>query len=931
MKPMGCRVLVLALATLCLLSPRSGLSASVQPAELRCEYRSNPEGLDVAQPRLSWRWTGVSRQARDLRQTAYHLLVATSPTKLRPGEADLWDSGVVASDASVLVPYGGRALRAGTDCYWIVRGQFTDGLWSPWSEPARWSMGPLSEADWTADWIGTGESFVRGPGGGENPERMPADPWFRKTFATGDRPIRVRAHVASVGYHELWINGRKAGDAVLQPSVTDHSKRARYNSYDLTGALHSGTNVVGLWLGTGWSIFPKFETPDKPRAPIVRAQLELTYADGRVERLGTDATWETRASPSTLLGVWDFTNFGGERYQAAKEVADWSASTHESGWAPVKVFRPNLAMSADPVEPNRLQDELRPVGLSEPQAGVHRFDLGQNFAGFVELKVRGQRPGDRIELQFSEQEKRPMTHRLRNVFEVGPSGEGVFRNRFNYGIGRWVTVTGLRERPRLDDLRGWLVRTDYREASAFECSNEPFNRIHAMSLWTYENLSLGGYLVDCPHRERMGYGGDAHASTTMGLMNFDTGALYTKWAEDWRDAQGRSSSWGPGNSAASASEPGSLPYTAPTYWGGGGPGWCGFVVHLPAELWRVNGDRRLIEQMMPTIERWLAFLETKQRDDLLRRWGGEWDFLGDWLWPGATGVNGDTRETLCFNNCYWIYNLQTASRLAAILGRSDQAQAWSQRAEHVRRRVHREFYNPADASYVDGSQAYLALALVANVPPAELRAAVEKRFVEEIQVRRGGHIHAGITGGAFVFKALREMGRDDLLASMVAQPDYPGWADMIRQGATTFWESWENNPDLSYLHSSYLYVGAWFVEGVLGIQPRADVGGFARFDLRPAPLDRADLSWARGHFDSVRGRIESSWARRSGGIEMEFTVPANTVASIHLPAGEAGQVTEAGRSLERSPGLRVRGVEAGRLVVEAGSGRYRFRVSAPPN
>ncbi|MBL9136115.1 MAG: family 78 glycoside hydrolase catalytic domain [Verrucomicrobiales bacterium] len=900
------------------------------PTHLRCEYREDPLGVDHPAPRLSWWWSSGGDVRRGERLDAYHVLVATDSARLQPGSADLWDSGVVESADSVGVAYAGRPLTARQVCLWRVRVRDSRGKWSAWSETGRWTMGWLdSEAvSAGAEWIGTGESFQRG-NGTPPPDTAPPDPWFRKTVVLGQRVKRATAFVASIGYHELWINGRKVGDGVLAPSVTDHTKRARYVAYEIGDYLRRGTNGIGIWLGTGWSIFPKFDMPDRPKAPLVKARVDIDFADGGNVAVVTDGSWRTRASSRQLLGVWDFTQFGGEWVDGHRELEKWSDSVEgTSGWRPVRTYAPKLELSSDLVEANRLQTEVRPVALEQPQPGVYRYDMGKNFAGFIELRIRGE-PGDRVEMQFSEQAGRPMTHRLRSVYVVGPEGRGTFRNRFNYGIGRWITVTGLRRAPTLGDLRGWLVRSDYGRASSFDCSVDLFRRIYDTTLWTFENLSLGGYLVDCPHRERMGYGGDAHASTTTGLMNFHLGALYTKWAQDWRDSQGRGASWGTGAAEASGSlEEGNLPYTAPTYWGGGGPGWCGYCVHLPWELWTHYGDRRALSDNFEMIRRWLAFLETKQRGDLLRRWGGEWDFLGDWLWPGATGVNGDTRETLFFNNCYWIYNLQTASRIATVLGQSDFAAAWERRAEVVRRAVHAEFYRPDEASYVDGSQAYLAIALVAQVPPAAERPRVWRRLETEILEKRQGHIHAGITGGAFLFKALLEGGRDDLIYEMVRKETYPSWGDMLRRGATAWWESWEDNPDLSYLHSSYLYVGSWFIRGVLGIRPDPEHAGFEHFEVRPGPLGRADLTWARGHYESVRGRIEVSWRRTETTFELDVTVPPTSRATVFLPARPDAVVREGGRPLSAGGssdgGVVVRGRDGDRVRLEVGAGRYRF-------
>jgi alpha-L-rhamnosidase len=667
----------------------------------------------------------------------------------------------------------------------------------------------------------------------------------------------------------------------------------------------------------------------------VLAQIDLEDADGRVQRIITDETWTTHPSPNTLVGKWDFMDFGGEHYDASREIAGWAApGLDDSAWKPAVVFSPKLAVSADRVEPNRRLTELAATAVTEPESGVYRVDFGRNVAGMFEFAIAGQ-PGDRIEFQFSERENQPVTHRLRSSYVIGPSGRGTFQHRFNYATARWVTIRGLRQAPAARDCRAWLVRSSFADATAFECSNPLLNDIAATTRWTLENLALGGYIVDCPQRERMGYGGDGHATTTTALNLFRTGAFFTKWAEDWRDVQGRGASWGVGVPAGqagsgSAAEEGNLPYTAPTYWGGGGPAWSGYCIHLPWEVYRHYGDTRILGENFAMIERWLAFLETKSRDDLLRRWGGQWDFLGDWLWPGAPpnpvppNSNGDRRDTLCLNNCYWIYNLTTAARIADVLGRTDEAAAWRQRADTVRRAVHREFFNAGDASYDNGFQAVLAQALLNELPPTDARPAVWRRLEREILVVRGGHIHAGITGGAFLFKLLMEARRDDLIHTMVNQREYPGWGFMLAKGATTIWEIWEDEARHSRLHSSYLYVGAWFIHGVLGLQPDPAAPGFARFAIRPAPLDRPDLTWARGHHDTVHGRIAVEWRRADGQFTLNATVPPGTTALAHLPATSAAVITEAGQPLAMVKGTRFLRVEDDRAVVELGSGSYNF-------
>ena len=921
---------VVVLAALIFATP-AGLAqtASCSVVDLTCEYLQNPLGIDVVEPRLGWKLSDLSPEPGATRQTGFQIMVAGERGTLDRGRGDLWDTGWSASSRSQLVEYRGKPLRSGQTCWWKVRVKDENGRVSRWSAPAMWSMGLLNPQDWKAHWIGTDMVFRRQPGQPPPDNALP-DPWLRKTFNLDAVPERALLYVASVGYHEVYVNGRKVGDDVLAPCVTDHTKRARYLAYDIGGYLRAGQNAIGLWLGFSWSIFPPYQTPDKPGSPIVIAQAEIELPGGRRQQVVSDASWRWHPSPNTTIGVWDFMHYGGERYDANRELPDWSeASCDDSAWEPAKVFEPHLMLSAQKVEPNRRVKVLKPASLKEDRTGVWRVDMGQNFTGWIEVKVAGS-PGDQIEFKWSERAERDMTHELHSFYTLGPSGKGVFCNRFNYGVGRWIEIVGLRQKPELSDIRGWLIRTDYQRATTFACSSALLNQIFETTLWTYENLSLGGYVVDCAQRERMGYGGDAHATTATSLDCFKTAALYSKWAEDWRDVQGRTSAWGvdkkPGDAGAGKQvEPGNLPYTAPTYWGGGGPGWSGYCITLPWEMYRRFGDRRILQEMFPTIEAWLGFLQTKAKNNLLRRYGGEWDFLGDWLWPGAGGiVNGDTRETLFFNNCYWVYNLQTAAGIAEVLGQNERALAWRARADSVRAAVHKEFFNASDNSYVNGFEAYLAIALLTGVPPEESRPAVAKRLEQEILARRHGHFWAGITGGSFLVRELIQSNRPDLMLTMASKEDYPSWGQMLKQGATTIWEDWEGK--LSLCHSSYLHVGAWFVEGLAGIQPGPAGQGYQDFIIRPGYRKGCPLEWMRCRFDSPYGIIESGWRHQPGGIRYEFVVPPNSSATLFLP-DTGGKVTQEDRSSAQAKGMRQ---EGGPLhVFRLGPGPHRFTARFP--
>lgn len=871
-------------------------AGSIIPENLRCEYLVNPMGLDELHPRLNWTLAAVNPKDYGQRQTAYRILVASSEGLLNKDMGDEWDSGWVASGKMQQIEYKGRPLLSDRYYYWKLAVKDENGRQSVWSKTAFWSTGLLKPDHWKAKWIGTAQLF--------DPKQKDCnidDPWLRKTFSLKSRPGKAVLYLASVGYHELYVNGKKIGDDVLAPAVTDHSHRARYVAYDIAPALKSGKNVIAIWLGTSWSIFGPYISPERPNTPIVIAQAAF-YRDKQVRQgtkpvlmLKTDESWKTHASPNKLLGTWDFARMGGELWDATKELPDWNTiACDESSWDRAVVYEPELLLSAQNVEPNRLYDEIRPISVVKRSDGSYKVDMGLNFAGWTEIKLKGAK-GDRIDFEYSEREQNDQTFNLHSAYIIGESGEGSFRNRFNYSSGRWITIRGLKYAPNLSDIRGWMVRTAYQPAASFECSDSLQNWIYDKVKWTFQNLSIGGFVVDCPQRERLGYGGDAHATCETGMYNYKLGAFYTKWMQDWRDVQGTESIVGNMYDPDFARKQlmsgrkfnnGILPHTAPTYSGGGGPAWGGIVVSLPWFVYQHEGDKRILERNFELIKGWLSFLDLNTRDGLLQRFGGKWDFLGDWLWPNATaeGMNNDKPETLCLNNSYRVYNLRTAAKIARVIGRKADAERWEKQAELYRNAIHSRFYNAADQGYADGSMANLAAALLAGIPPEGLRGTVMKRLEREILEVRKGHIHVGITGGALLFKLLREEGRDDLIYSMTSQKDYPGWGYMKANGATTIWEMWEKDlPGHSLLHSSYLYPGAWYIEGLAGIQRDPAHPGFQDFIIKMPELDQEQLSWARASFDSPAGQIKTAWRREAGKTELEVSVPPNCRARLKLP------------------------------------------------
>jgi alpha-L-rhamnosidase len=486
---------------------------------------------------------------------------------------------------------------------------------------------------------------------------------------------------------------------------------------------------------------------------------------------------------------------------------------------------------------------------------------------------------------------------------VGNGEPLVFRSRFNYHGFRYVRGIGAGAPPAVSDARGYLIRTAYERAGDFRSSSDLLNQIYRLTTRTYEALTLGGYVVDCPTRERLGYGGDAGTSFETGMYNFSTGALYDRWLANWRDSQDPVT--------------GSLPHTAPNYYdqGGGGPMWGGMVVTLPWQMYLQYGDRGVLETNYPMIQAWLAYLDSETTDALLLDHKShamprqEWNFLGDWVTPRGSfgGMSPDPRPAQLINSIHYVYQLQVASRIAGALGRDADASKYGARADVVSKAIHQRFYDAAGHSYLNGDSALQAFPLLTGIVPPELRQDVMESLERTIRVRNEGHLDTGMHGTYFLIKYLMEAGRSDLIELMTNTAEYPGWGYMLANGATTSWERWTG---ASHIHDTLISIGAWFTEGIAGIRSDGGSPGFAHFVVAPSVV--GDLTFARARYLSIHGEIVSDWRIDDGRFRLSVTVPPGTTASVVVPgdgpirtetARRASTDVASSRSFEVGPGI----------------------------
>ena len=928
------------------------------PLELRCEYRRDPLGLDAARPRLSW-----ILDPTDQKQTAYEVLVASSPALLAKDLGDWWESGKVESDQSVNVEYAGRPLKSGARCVWKVRIWDHRGKPSAWSKPATWTMGVLRPEDWTARWISTevvppaipqgkltilqatyaaldgaptvdvtkhvapmvrdgrrlnlrvepkqlgGDPAVNhvkelrvvyefngAPGDAAArdfddlvlpppPPLLPGsldEPWVRRTFMLDAEPESALATVNVLGFYELYVNGRKVGSDVMSPALSNYQKRSLYLTYDVQPYLRKGRNCIGLWLSRGWY----WKVRDGRRNPavahdtaIARLQLDMAVS-GRPVRLGTDAAWRCRFSGRQILGPWSFQNMGGEQVDARRDDPQWAdPERDDKDWFPVTVVpAPSIPADAQKCPPVRV---LKTVPLASctklppGSAGANRFELdfGANLTGWLKLRLRGLRAGQSISIQYSDRKAPYQTFHQGDRFISAGRPEEEFCSKFNYHGFRYAIVEGLSAEPAAGDAVGLLVGADWEPCGEFACSKALFNRMHEVNLWTLHCLSQGGYLSDCPHRERLGYG-DGQVSVESCIMNFRMAPFYDKWATDWCDGAGPD---------------GYLPHTAPNEAGGGGPAWGGCAEALTWRNYLYYADRRIVARNYDACRRHIEAIEGHSASGVVRAWGGQWDFIGDWV-PPERGM--DTNRwpprpaAELFNNCYRLYLREQLAEMAEFLGRADEARACRAELARLRPLVHAAFYDPSRRFYVLDEQSYQLLPLMAGIVPAELRPEILKKLEDGIRVNRKGHLDTGMIGTYFLLNYLSQIGRDDLIFDVVSQTTYPGWGYMLGQGATTWWEQW--NGGFSHIHSCFTSLDGWFYQGLAGIRPDPAAPGFKKILIKPAVV--GDVTWVKAHFDSPYGRILSHWRRDGRNLIMDVSIPANTTATICVPGEPPRQV-----------------------------------------
>jgi len=890
--------------------------------DLRTEYSVNPLGIGTALPRLSW---ALHSDSRNCTQSAYQILVAESEKDLAEDQGSLWDSGRVESDETLNIPYGGAPLSSGLKCFWKVRVWDGTGRASDWSPPSSWETGLLRPSDWKAEWIFDGRPT---PEEDADFYRDDPAPLFRKTFVLDREPVKARLYISGLGYYDACLNGRRVGDRVLDPGWTDYAERILYSTYDVTALLKEGPNCLGVVLGNGWynplplRMWGRLNLREHLAVgrPRLIAQLEISFADGSSTTVVTDNSWKVHDGPLLRNNI-----YLGEVYDARREIPGWDiAGFDDSAWSQVaSAPKPGGRLEVQPQPPVRIKEEIRPASISEPRSGVFIVDFGENFAGWVRLKVKAPR-GTRIRLRYGELlypdgTLNPMTSVCgqikglrsdgspvggpgapevavqQDVYICRGEGKEVYVPSFTFHAFRYVEVTGFPGRPGAEAFTGLRLHADVEPAGKFTCSDPLLNRIQEMTRRTFLS-NLFSVQSDCPHRERFGYGGDTAVTCEAFMMNFNMASFYPKAVRDWQDA---------------ALPDGMLTDTAPFV----GIHYCGAawaMVHplLQAELYRYYGNRGLIEEQYPSSRRWLDLVSSQYPEHIVTQ--GLSDHEGLEPSPAPPMITPLYAESA-----------RILSRLACILELEEDAAQYRNLFLDIQKAYLDRFLVRSTGRVSPHTQASQAIALGLDLLPPEEQAAALHVLIRKIQKEHNGHLSTGIFGTRYLLEVLSRTGHADLAAEVARQTTFPGWGYMLEKGATTLWEHWEfSDNTFSHNHPMFGSISAWFFHWLAGIQPDPQAKGFDQFRVQPQPVE--GITWVKAEYRSVRGTIRVFWKRDKEEFVLTITVPPNTRAKVFMPSSDAESIREKGKPGTGVQRDRVWKAGNGYGVCDIGSGTYTF-------
>jgi hypothetical protein len=813
----------------------------------------------------------------------------------------------------------GEELGVPVDASWRCSNELVEHWAEPGFDDSTWAaareLGLFGMAPW-----------------GRIPAGQPSLPLFRHEF-TVEKPLRrAVVHVCGLGHHDLFLNGKKVGDHLLDPAWTVFEKTLFYSSHDLTDQLRSGRNVFGVMLGKGF-----YNTEGDRRVHGVDArrplklilQAHLFFTDGTEQVVASDGMWRTISGPVTHSAI-----LGGEDYDARAMPDGWmQPGFDDSRWLPAaETDGPGGELRAAFAPPMKKHEVFEPVRIDEPAKGVFVYDFGQNASAIPRLRVRGE-SGQKIKLTPAEQRHGGSDRRNDGRGLVNPAGVGNpnfweytlrggaperWAPQFNYSGFQYLQVEGAvpqghpnpDNRPVIEELVSIHVRNAAPVVGRFECSEPLFNAIDQNIDWAVRS-NLSHVLTDCPHREKLGW---LEVSYLMGPSiagRYDISGFYAKIARDCEDSQ---------------KPDGMVPTVAPAYpaFSGGfayTPEWGAAAVIIPWQVHQWYGDRVVLADHYDAMRGFVQYLRDTS-SELVPRPG-----LGDWYDYNTGGSNGPSQFTpaelsamATFYRCARI-----VADAAGLLGKSEEKETFTRLANQVRDAFNAKFFNGRDEYKNSGSpQCANSMALALGMVPPGHEQAVLDCIIADLR-QRGNQQTAGDIGFVYLIEALVKSGRHDVLHDIVSRTNMGSYGFIVNNGWTAMPEAWDANTGASMNHCMLGHIQQWFLGSLAGIRPEPLSPGFARFIISPEPV--GEVKRASGEYLSIRGRIASSWRIEDHRFHLSVSIPPNTSAMVCVPASTPVDVQESGRAAAESVGVRFLRHEDGKAVFEVCSGKYEFVAS----
>lgn len=908
------RIFVLLIGLLSVLS----MQAQVSVTDLRCEMLVNPLGIDVTQPRLSWQ---INSNQRNVQQQSYQLIVASSVEKLNQNIGDLWNSGTISSGQSVHVVYNGKTLQSKTTCYWKVKIVTNKGT-SEWSKPAYFNIGLLNKDDWKGKWIGydkasAWDSMVMHA-------RLSAR-YLRKEFTSAQTIKSAKVYIVGLGLYELFINGKKVGNNILTPSPTDYRKTVQYNTYDVTTMLRTGKNAVAATLGNGrfFNMRQNFKTDRLLNFgfPKMLLQLEIEYANGSKQIIVTDESWKLNVDgPVRTANEYD-----GEEYDATKELTGWNnINYNDSKWlTPEIVKAPDGVLRAQMNEPMRVMKTIKPLSIKKTGASTYILDMGQNFAGWLQLKVKG-KAGTKVTMRFAESiqpNDSLYTANLRsayqtNIYTLKGTGVEVWHPSFIYNGFRFVEITGYPGVPTVNDFEGMVVYDGFATTGSLQTSDTIINKVLKNAWWGISS-NYKGMPVDCPQRdERQPWLGD-HAIGCYGeSFLFDNAKLYAKWLNDMQDAQ---------------TEEGTIPDIVPAYkkYYTDNVTWPGTYLTVTDMLYRQFGDAASVVKHYPSMRKWMKMMETKyMKNYLISR-----DSYGDWCVPPESLELIHAKDSMLntdgelIASSYYYYLLRLMQKFAKISHNEQDVNEYAALAVNVKQAFNNKFYNASKKYYANNSITSNLLPLYFDMVDNANKEAVFNNIYTKIRIEKNMHISTGVIGTQWLMRTLTKFQHPDISFTLASNKTYPSWGYMAESGATTIWELWNGNTANPWMNSQnhVMILGdllIWLYEHVAGIKSDETEVGFKKIIMKPENID--GLNFASASYNTLYGTIKSSWKKTNQQFIWDITIPANSSAVVYIPASSGEDVMENNLTAAKANGIKSIGMEGRAAVFEVGSGSYHF-------